>query len=103
MLGALGWRVATRSSGNAAVAAVDDGVLSEPDLLVTDVRMPGLQGPDLARRLRPAWPRLPGLFITGLADAVGAASGEPRVHVLTKPFDVDELERSIEAALAVAD
>jgi two-component system cell cycle sensor histidine kinase/response regulator CckA len=103
MLGGLGWRVTERSSGTAVIAALAGGELAKPDLLVTDVRMPGVQGPDLARRLRATWPRLPVLFITGLADEVGADPDEPWMHVLTKPFDVDELGRSIEATLADAD
>jgi CheY-like chemotaxis protein len=35
---------------------------SAPDLLVTDVRMPGIQRPELARRLRDRQPGLPILF-----------------------------------------
>jgi len=66
------------------------------------VRMPGMQGPDLARRLRAAWPGLPVLFITGLADEVGAEPEETWVHVLTKPFDLADLARSIERSLAQA-
>jgi PAS domain S-box-containing protein len=95
----LGWKVDERSSGTSAASAVASGQLARPDLLVSDVRMPGLQGPDLARRLRDAWPDLPVLFVTGLADEVGPGAPEPGMHVLTKPFDVDRLERAIEAAL----
>jgi FixJ family two-component response regulator len=58
-----------------------------------------MQGPDLARRLRAVWPGLPVLFVTGLADEVGAEPDESWMHVLTKPFDADQLGHAIEAAL----
>ena len=99
-LAGLGWRVVERSSGTAAAAAAAAGDLAQPDLLVTDVRMPGVQGPDLARRLRATWPGLPVLFITGLADEVDADPDESWMHVLTKPFDVGQLGRAIETTLA---
>ncbi len=98
LLGRLGWMVAEQPSGTAAAAAAAAGDIAQPDLLVTDVRMPGIQGPDLARRLREAWPNLPVLFITGLADEVGA--DEPWVHVLTKPFTAAQLSAAIEAVLS---
>jgi len=98
-LAGLGWRVDDHPSGTAAAMAASAARLAKPDILVTDVRMPGLQGPDLARRLRAVWPGLPVLFITGLADEVGAEPDESWMHVLTKPFDADQLGRAIEAAL----
>ena len=100
MLASLGWEVAARSSGTAVASAVAAGELAEPDLLVTDVRMPGLQGPDLARLLRSTWPGLPVLFITGLADEVDADPDEAWMHVLAKPIDARQLARSIEGAIA---
>jgi two-component system cell cycle sensor histidine kinase/response regulator CckA len=62
--------------------------------------MPGIQGPDLARRLRARWPGLPVLFITGLADEVDADPDESWMHVLTKPFDAGQLGQAIETTLA---
>ncbi len=94
----LGWRVEEQASGTAAADAARSGALAQPDLLVTDVRMPGVQGPDLARRLRMAWADLPILFITGLADEVDA--DEPWVHVLTKPFNAAQLGDAIETVLS---
>jgi two-component system cell cycle sensor histidine kinase/response regulator CckA len=97
MLANLGWQVEEQPSGTAAAEEVASGHVAQPAILVTDVRMPGLQGPDLARRLRMTWPHLPVLFITGLADEVGA--DEPWVHVLTKPFNAAQLVTAIEAAV----
>jgi hypothetical protein len=98
-LASLGWRVDEWPSGTSAASAAAAGELARPDVLVSDVRMPGMQGPDLARRLRAAWPDLPVLFITGLADEVGADPDEPWMRVLTKPFDSEQLGRAIDGAL----
>ncbi|MFN8631106.1 MAG: PAS domain S-box protein [Chloroflexota bacterium] len=100
-LALLGWSVDERSSGTSAAGAVASGEVARPDLLVSDVRMPGMQGPDLARLLRTVWPDLPVLFITGLADEVGAEADEPWMRVLTKPFDTEQLGRAIDAAVEV--
>ena len=97
----LGWRVEAHPSGTAAAAAVAVGNQARPDLVVTDVRMPGLQGPELARRLRAVWPELPVLFITGLADEVDVEPRSPRAHVLTKPFSRDALARAIDQAVGM--
>ena len=52
-----------------------------------------------SRRLRAAWPDLAVLFVTGLADEVGAEPGEPWIRVLTKPFDREQLAQAVEGAL----
>ena len=76
--------------------------LSEPvDLLLTDIVMPDLGGPELARRLRDLQPALKVLFITGYADddlltpdMLGADS-----ELLRKPFTTEELVACIERLL----
>ena len=95
----LGYSVVQAASGTDALAVVAErgGPL---DLLVTDVRMPGIQGPDLARRLRADRPDLPVLFISGYAEELAAdASAMPGMQVLDKPFDADTLGRAVRAAL----
>jgi CheY-like chemotaxis protein len=67
------------------------------DLVVTDVRMPIMDGWELARRLRDRWPNLPLLFISGYdaeLSAVSRRSGS-RQALLRKPFDLDELIREV--------
>jgi CheY-like chemotaxis protein len=72
------------------------------DLLITDLVMPQISGPDLARKLRAATPDLKVLFISGYADQneelPGALSGSaPPIGdaYLRKPFSVDSLGRKI--------
>jgi signal transduction histidine kinase len=93
----LGYRVLTADSGPAAVAALDD---AEPDLMLIDFAMPGMNGAEaatLARRKRPA---LPIVFASGHADTaqVETALGGQAV-ILRKPFDIDELAAAVADAL----
>jgi len=64
----------------------------EPDVLITDVRMPGMSGIALLERLRTACPNLPIIVITAHSDlenAVAAYKGGA-FEYLPKPFDIDE-------------
>jgi two-component system nitrogen regulation response regulator GlnG len=64
----------------------------EPDVLITDVRMPGMSGIALLERLRSTSPDLPIIVITAHSDlenAVAAYKGGA-FEYLPKPFDVDE-------------
>jgi CheY-like chemotaxis protein len=95
----LGYRVLAACDGEDALrlAATLDGV----DLLLTDVVMPGVDGPELACRLRDRWPDLPVLFVTGYSadrlERTGAVSSTDRV--LEKPYQLAELTRTIRAML----
>ena len=64
--------------------------------LVTDLRMPDMNGVEVARRIRALRPGLRLIFASGFADtdAIHAVSG-PDAIVLRKPFRVDELLRVI--------
>ena len=63
-----------------------------PDVLITDVRMPGMSGITLLERLTHASPTLPIIVITAHSDlenAVAAYKGGA-FEYLPKPFDIDE-------------
>jgi two-component system nitrogen regulation response regulator GlnG len=69
--------------------AIDE---NEPDVLITDVRMPGMSGLMLLERLRSSRPSLPIIVITAHSDlenAVAAYKGGA-FEYLPKPFDIDE-------------
>lgn len=64
----------------------------EPDVLITDVRMPGMSGITLLERLRTSCPKLPIIVITAHSDlenAIAAYKGGA-FEYLPKPFDIDE-------------
>lgn len=92
------------------VVLADDGLtaltaLSQqwPDLLITDVEMPGLDGFGLTQRLRgmPGGTALPVIMITSSNDRHRDAATQAGVNVLLgKPYPEDQLLAEVEAALA---
>ncbi len=97
LLRSLGYRVAEAGSAEQAVEALGRG--DSLDLVITDVRMPVIQGPDLVRALRARHPGLRVLFMTGLIDELPQAD-RADVEVLLKPFDRDSLGSAVRRALA---
>ena len=73
--------------GDAALAAVDGGEV-EPQILVTDVVMPHMNGKELSLELQRRKPQLPVLFISGYADDILADHGivGADVSLMTKPI-----------------
>ena len=70
--------------------------------LITDVRMPGIDGLELQRRVRLQYPRLPVIFITAHYDndIRQRALSQGAAGFLHKPFDAAELLGAIEVALS---
>jgi len=69
------------------------------DLLISDMFMPGLRGPEVAQALAPKCPGLRVLFISGYADR-DLRSGVPAgANFLNKPFSGKELASAVDAAL----
>jgi PAS domain S-box-containing protein len=101
VLSGAGYAVLTASSGAEAIR-VAAGRPNGIDLLVSDSVMPGMQGVQLARRLRAQRPALPILFVSGWAgDAFEREwRDEPGVDLLLKPFEVSELLERVEMLLA---
>lgn len=87
-----GYQVIAADGGVEALAAFEahQGPL---DLLITDVVMPGMTGPEVAQRLRETSPGLRVLFVSGYSDEVIARQGlvGPGENYLEKPFVVDAL------------
>jgi len=79
------------------------GVYREPiDLLVTDVMMPGMTGPQLAERLRRQRPNLLVLYVSGYRhDTLDLGDASQRdLTVLSKPFVGSELVRQVRVLLS---
>lgn len=80
------------------------GTLAGATCLITDIRMPGMDGIELQRRVRLERPKLPVIFITAHYDEEirKRALNGGAVDFLCKPFDAMELLEAIEAALTKA-
>lgn len=96
-----GYRV-LEASGAEAAAQIADDPSAEIDLLLTDVVMPGMSGPDLARQVREMRPGLVAIFMTGYSESEilrAAAHGRLENHI-QKPFTIDGLLSRVADALA---
>jgi two-component system, cell cycle sensor histidine kinase and response regulator CckA len=95
ILEGLGYSVTTTGSGVEALRWVE----TQPyDLVISDLRMPGLDGPALYNEIRARWP--PGgprvLFTSGFAEiSQDEATGTRDVPLLSKPFTVDDLRDAV--------
>jgi two-component system, LuxR family, response regulator FixJ len=77
------------------------GATIEPGCVVSDVRMPGVDGLTLLRRLRTSESAMPLILITGHGDVAMAVTAmkEGAVDFLEKPFEADALLAAVETAL----
>jgi signal transduction histidine kinase/ActR/RegA family two-component response regulator len=100
VLASLGYSVIEAASAEEALRLWPEH-RQEIALLLTDVVMPGLTGPQLAAELRRACPTLPVVFVSGYADEVVARQGMQAEDglFLEKPFTPAALGATLEAAL----
>jgi DNA-binding NtrC family response regulator len=72
------------------------------DLLVTDVVLPGIGGPELAARLTAVRPQMSVLYVSGYAEPETAMRllRHPSVGYLQKPFALDEFVKRVENIVA---
>jgi CheY-like chemotaxis protein len=98
---------------NHSVAAVSDAeqALSRLrtesfDALMTDVRLPGMSGLDLARTVSSDYPKMPVVIASGYGSLQAEyLQGEKRlgnVLMLPKPYDLDALDKALKNAAALA-
>jgi FixJ family two-component response regulator len=98
LLRAVGYYVETFAS---AELFLDSGVLRETKCLILDIRMPGIDGLELQRRLNAAESRVPIIFVTAHDDKANRrkAIEAGAVEFFRKPFDANTLVGAIQMAL----
>jgi DNA-binding NtrC family response regulator len=93
-----GYRCFTATDAHRALALIES---EAPDVLLTDLKMPGMDGMELLRRARDLDPSLPVVMITAFAtvESAVAAMKEGAFDYLPKNFSVDQLQVAVERAL----
>jgi CheY-like chemotaxis protein len=101
VLGAAQFEVLEVDSAASALEQLAAG--GTPDVLLLDVRMPGLDGWGLLRQLRadPTFEHLPVVVFTADLSARGEAPDELREGdvLITKPFQADDLLQAVQSAV----
>jgi len=95
-----GYGVTAVESGQRALAAI---AAARPDLVLTDLRMEGMDGMALFEEIQSAYPGMPVIILTAhgsIPDAV-AATKRGVFGYLTKPYDPDDLLAQIDRALTL--
>lgn len=85
-----GYEITACEGGEEGLAMIEDG--GEFDLIVSDVVMPGLDGPAMVRAIRKLRPDMPVLFMSGYAEEqLRRDIDVPHMHFIAKPFSVQEI------------
>ncbi|HEY1426783.1 MAG TPA: ATP-binding protein [Caulobacteraceae bacterium] len=100
LLKARGYEVIEAADGEEALAIAEQNA-GRIDLMISDVIMPGLDGPHLLKAARPYLADAPVMFISGYAEAEFSKvlEGEPGVSFLAKPIDITVLAERVKQAL----
>jgi signal transduction histidine kinase/ActR/RegA family two-component response regulator len=97
-LESLGYAAVIVEGGSAALQALER---ISPDMMILDFAMPGMNGAEVAKRIRQLRPDLPIIFASGYSEtaAIRSVTGD-RSRVLHKPFKVHELQAALGELLA---
>ncbi len=93
-----GYEVETAADG---VAALERAAETCPDVVVTDLKMPRMDGIELLGKLRAQYPDLPVIMVTASHDVASAVAAmrQGAEHYLMKPVDFDELQVAVDRAI----
>ncbi|OGF16533.1 MAG: hypothetical protein A2W00_13265 [Candidatus Eisenbacteria bacterium RBG_16_71_46] len=98
-LSAQGYELSVATSGEEAIRLLPE---LRPDLILTDINLPGLSGLDLMRHAKSEDAELVVIVVTGHASASSAidALRQGAYDYITKPFDLDEVHQIVERGIA---
>jgi len=97
-----GYEVAVAENGQMALDMIGK---QSPDLLITDIKMPAVDGIELLQRVKALQPGLPVVIITGFAtvDTAVEAMKQGAVDYIIKPFSVEVIEETVARIFAAGD
>ena len=97
-----GWATTRAESGEQALDLVR---AQDPDLVITDLKMPGMDGMELLSRIQASFPEIPVVMLTAHGTVTNAVEAMKRgAHdFITKPFDRDDVVALVEKALGQAE
>jgi two-component system cell cycle sensor histidine kinase/response regulator CckA len=96
-----GYDVTPCANGEEGLAAIEEG--GQFDVVVSDVVMPGLDGPAMVRAIRQKRPTMPVLFMSGYAEEQLRRDIDiPDMHFIAKPFSVAAIGDKVGAVLREA-
>ncbi|MDX9999042.1 MAG: ATP-binding protein [Phenylobacterium sp.] len=103
LLRARGYEVIEAGSGEEALELAEQHA-GEIDLMISDVVMPGMQGPDLLKHARLYLGEAPVMFISGYAESEFSdlLEGEKNISFLPKPIDIKTLAERVKLELQKA-
>ncbi len=99
-LSRLGYKVTLAANGGEALLLMEEKGF-KPDLIVTDMVMPNMNGRELVNRLRRNRPDLKALYMSGYADNVLVHHGglDPQTPFIQKPFTIRDIAGKVRAVL----
>ncbi len=95
MLEELGHSVSEAGTAEEALAMLDK---NQPDIVLTDLGLPGMDGETFCHEMRRRWPTVAIIFATGMNEGP-ALEDRSRTALLRKPFGIDELKTALVAAV----
>ena len=97
-----GYDVKACANGEEGLAAITEGTV-QFDIVVSDVVMPGMDGPAMVRAIRARLPKMPVLFMSGYAEEQLRRDIDiPDMHFIPKPFSVAAIGDKVGAVLSQA-
>lgn len=93
-----GYSVVTATGGQEALYKLSMG---EAKIMLLDLKMPGMSGMEVLRKLAPDWPDYCVIMVTAVSDidTVIAALKEGAYDFITKPFDQDDVKNKVQEAI----
>ena len=92
-----GYRVIDACGGEEALERMEEHK-DKIDLVISDVVMPGMDGPALVKELRKTYPKMPVIFMSGYAEAAFRNAGDDKpedFHFISKPFTLKSLTAKV--------